>query len=966
MRSKLYKFLTKLAVKHTGKVLIGAFIFTMLMFYGAFQIKIRNQFSDMMPQDIPQIQSFNNLIKEFTSDAVVMLTIESKDKDLKRMKECADGISEILKYIPEYRVKEGQDLSLFQQLEITSGKFPVEGVLYDSLNLVKRIDAKFEMDFFKKHGLIIQKSKDIDNFLNMYSELEFGSLLTHLNDNFEKEFVDDSENLNSLDGENQAITGLENIFDFINSFSQYIQLKDTLAVKKSTNKFIFGENYFISSDKTLLLITITPTVSSSNWDKTIILSRGIKEKLKSYKKLFPDLEFGLSGVPILGQEENDAVMADMGISSLMALLIILTILVGAFRSWKNPFNSVVVLVIAIIWVSGLLGLTLEYLNIMSAMFGIILIGLGIDFGIHILSGLKEGFDEGLDLEKSVSNMYDKVGDGVMTGAFTTALVFFTLMTTGFSALQEMGFALGLGIVVALFSMLILLPTLVVWDNKNYSLIANFLDKMGLGIVNRIYEIVAGMLSVIFTTLPFRFVGNIMQFKFLNKIGNFTTKFPVAVIIVIISFGSIYFAVQAARDIEFEYDMMELEPKDMPAVLNQKKIIDRFEISPDFAMLSVDSEEECRDRVKKIKKLGNRTGIIGRVDGITEYYQATDTQNKNKAKVIAFRDNLKNSFLDNNKVVEEKDIIKIIAELERLDANIIEIGELSVMSKGENNKIIRKCDDIVGDGTDTKSKIIEIVNTIKNSKNINDDLREFQKLYFDDLKNYLITMADPEIVTFENLPITIKERYVNKDEDKFLISIFPKTNIWKQKTLRKFADKTSAIDSEITGMPLVILLFIDLIGEKGLFATILGAVVIFLLLAMDFRSIKYTIIAMVPLIIGGVWMVGVMAVLGEKFNYNNFMALPIILGIGIDDGVHMLHRYKTEGRFSMPQVLGTTGKAILLTSLTTMIGFGSLGLSAHRGMASMGYVLMIGVGTCFVSSVIVLPSIITILEKIKKI
>ena len=81
----------------------------------------------------------------------------------------------------------------------------------------------------------------------------------------------------------------------------------------------------------------------------------------------------------------------------------------------------------------------------------------------------------------------------------------------------------------------------------------------------------------------------------------------------------------------------------------------------------------------------------------------------------------------------------------------------------------------------------------------------------------------------------------------------------------------------------------------------------------------------------------MALTGMKFNFTNFMALPLIIGIGIDDGVHMLHRYRIEGRGSIPIVVKYTGRAILLTSLTTMIGFGSMGLASHKGMASMGQV-----------------------------
>jgi predicted RND superfamily exporter protein len=94
-----------------------------------------------------------------------------------------------------------------------------------------------------------------------------------------------------------------------------------------------------------------------------------------------------------------------------------------------------------------------------------------------------------------------------------------------------------------------------------------------------------------------------------------------------------------------------------------------------------------------------------------------------------------------------------------------------------------------------------------------------------------------------------------------------------------------------------------------------------------------------------------------------MALPLIIGIGIDDSVHIIHRYKIEGPGKIPTILRFTGRAILLTSLTTMIGFGSWGLASHRGIASMGQVLFLGVGSCFLSSSIVLPALMFIIDKI---
>jgi predicted RND superfamily exporter protein len=234
----------------------------------------------------------------------------------------------------------------------------------------------------------------------------------------------------------------------------------------------------------------------------------------------------------------------------------------------------------------------------------------------------------------------------------------------------------------------------------------------------------------------------------------------------------------------------------------------------------------------------------------------------------------------------------------------------------------------------------------------------------ELRDYLYNISDTTIIHFDNLPSSIKDRFVGGENDKLLISIYPNSNIWEEKNLRRFHEQTQKIDEGTTGLPLIMLIFIDLIKDKGTLSVILGSIVIIVLLLLDFRSIRYTVMALVPLLVGAVWMMGLMYLFKMKLNINNFMALPIIIGIGIDDGVHMLHRYMIEGRNSMDKVTKHTGKAILLTSLTTMIGFGSIGLATHRGLASMGLVLVLGVGSCFFSSAFLLSAMISLKDKIK--
>jgi predicted RND superfamily exporter protein len=147
------------------------------------------------------------------------------------------------------------------------------------------------------------------------------------------------------------------------------------------------------------------------------------------------------------------------------------------------------------------------------------------------------------------------------------------------------------------------------------------------------------------------------------------------------------------------------------------------------------------------------------------------------------------------------------------------------------------------------------------------------------------------------------------------------------------------------------------------AALVALMVIAVLLLIHFRG-PLGLLAIIPLAVGSLVMLGLMYVLGMTYNYMNLIATPIILGIGIDDGVHALHRYREDGVGGQRQIarsFQSVGKAILLTSLTTMIGFGSVALYEMRGMASFGQVLLMGVGACFLTTVFVLPAVLRVVS-----
>lgn len=129
----------------------------------------------------------------------------------------------------------------------------------------------------------------------------------------------------------------------------------------------------------------------------------------------------------------------------------------------------------------------------------------------------------------------------------------------------------------------------------------------------------------------------------------------------------------------------------------------------------------------------------------------------------------------------------------------------------------------------------------------------------------------------------------------------------------------------------------------------------------FRSLRWAIIAMLPLLVGLVLLFAIMMLTGMMFNFYNLVVLPAILGIGEDNGVHLASRYREEGKNSMWDVLSSTGQHVTIGSLTTMLGFSGLLFTNHPGLQSLGMMAVVGIGMTLVAALTFLPALIQWLE-----
>ncbi len=230
---------------------------------------------------------------------------------------------------------------------------------------------------------------------------------------------------------------------------------------------------------------------------------------------------------------------------------------------------------------------------------------------------------------------------------------------------------------------------------------------------------------------------------------------------------------------------------------------------------------------------------------------------------------------------------------------------------------------------------------------------------------------PDTVRASELPEFALRRFRGVDGSLGeFVAVVPDFGLTKGDLVMQFADEVRDISTEkqsyiASGSAIIFADMLRLMIHDSEIAVSVTLGVIFLIVFIHFRRLKSTLIVLMPVVAGVLFMMGIMAVFGIKLNLYNMVVLPAILGIGVDNGVHLYHRYKEEGRGSLLLVLRNTGGPVLMTTLTTMVGFGGMVFADHQGLNSIGELALIGLGTCLVMSLVGLPSLLQVLEDRKK-
>ncbi|MFA4973627.1 MAG: MMPL family transporter [bacterium] len=259
------------------------------------------------------------------------------------------------------------------------------------------------------------------------------------------------------------------------------------------------------------------------------------------------------------------------------------------------------------------------------------------------------------------------------------------------------------------------------------------------------------------------------------------------------------------------------------------------------------------------------------------------------------------------------------------------------------------------------------------------MAEIKRLLDDDVIDKLVKGEDKEKIeglknstaakpfVMKDVPSAIKDFFVDKEtgEQNQLVYIFLKPSVDLKDgklaiQLARDIREIKADNGKTYNAVSSSVIFADVLTvmiEDSPRAILLSFAAVFLLLLIDFRNLKQSFIAMMPLLCGVLLMLGVMAAVGLNFNFFNMIVLPIILGMGIDCGVHMFHRFKEEGYKDLPTVMRTTGGSIVMTTLTTIAGFSGMIFAHHKGLQSIGIAASVGLGAILIVNLLFFPAIL---------
>ena len=665
---------------------------------------------------------------------------------------------------------------------------------------------------------------------------------------------------------------------------------ERVAIRSTSQRFVIG---FVSLDENM-----SGDDASVNADAARIAAlRGhVRTALEATRGAVGDadeLEAGVTGVPVLESDETAQSTVDATRSSALSLTLIAVLLIAVYRGVSVPLLALAALLTGVAWSFGWVTLAVGHLQVLSVVFAVFLLGLGVDTAIHLIARLELVHPDHEHMPEAVERAFQGVGAGVMTGALTTAAAFGATALSHFAGVAEMGLIAAGGVLLCTVAVMSLFPAaLEVIPKPERRLRAR---KGGAG------KPFGGAVGIAMDGRPWLVLG-------------------VSVVVVAVA-GFL------ALGVRYDSNLLNLMPPSAESVVWERRLTADDERSSWHAVVVAEGADEAERLTRALRA----SALVSEVGGAGVIFPPTD----------------------------EMDVRRHAARsLDRVPTPSAEAPEGAGARIREALRTIAPAELAVSGRAQTLLDAASDEQWTRVAEAFARDRRALARQI-----NALDAAMTPRA---SDLPSAAGELFLAAPSEAdarngYILRVYPAGNgglsPLHPDRLGPFVEEVLSIAPSATGPAVQIHKSTAVILSGYRWAAVYAALAIVLILLWDFRSVGDALCALLPVGVAVVLLLGVMGAMGWSLNFANTIVMPLLIGLGVDAGVHAVHRWRAQPMDPPAGLAGGCGRAITLTTWTTAIGFGAMAIAEHRGVRSLGLVMATGLVLVWVSAIVVLPAVL---------
>ncbi len=608
----------------------------------------------------------------------------------------------------------------------------------------------------------------------------------------------------------------------------------------------------------------------------------------------------LTGGAAMDDDELSSVSEGAEVSSLLSFILVLMLTFFGLRSPRHVLAVVVTLLLGLIWTGAFATYAVGALNLISVNFAILSIGMGVDFGIQVGLRYKEEYLSSDDHLQALARSGAGIGGALTLAAVAAAACFASFAPTAYRGLAELGIIAAFSMVVALVSNLTLLPALLTLFPRWFESGPGADGSLsGLSwVVKRQRRMVLGVTAVLLLLALGTLPWLRFDFNPLNMKNPHTES--VAAFIDLLQDPNItpYTISVLAKDVD--------TARELAKSLGQLAVVEKTVTVADLIP---------GDQANKLEIIDEINLSLGPL--LEQSRQVAPTTDELVKALDEFLQKLAKS--STTKRTEE-----FQGSVKRLEQTL---NQMKSAPGWPETALATLTDNVVADLPDSLEK--------------------------------LRLMLSPEEITLDNLPQEIKGRYIGID-GRARVEVFPKEDARDNAALQRFVHVVQTVAPQATSAPVELVEGGKAVVQAALEATALAVVATLAILYMVLRSFPDTLLVMVPLVLAMLLTVATSVVVGIPFDLANIIALPLLLALSNAYGIYFVVRVR-NGMPIEKLFESSTPRAILFSALTTIVSFGTLAFSPHRGMSGMGIMVTLALVYAVLCTLIVLPALMSSMQ-----